>query len=189
MSEREMFKSCEDYWDNKPGTVLRSALDYSRNPLRIKIHDENIKGDFSHDMLEIDKLVQDTEVTYRGRPLQNGDVFEFVQVDNVIPWMEAIVGCHIYDLGRGASMVANPADVAPEGLPDHLRHLLGDLELRHASVEAKSGVVLVGGLVPTAGQKARAARVVSGISGVRGVFNRIVVEDSHSTCDQLQDQE
>ena len=107
---------------------MRSALNFSRYPLRIKIHDENIKGDFTPEMLDVDKLVNDTEIVYRGRPLLNGDVFEMVQFDSVIPWMEAIVGSHIYALGRGASMVANPSDVAREDLPVHLKKLLDNLD-------------------------------------------------------------
>lgn len=126
--EQRLFQSHKDYWANKSGVVLRSALDYSRNPLRIKIHDENIKGDFTAEMLDVDNLVKETEIVYRERPLLNGDVFEMVQFDNVIPWMEAIVGCHIYALGRGASMVANPSDVEPEDLPAHLKGLLDDLD-------------------------------------------------------------
>jgi hypothetical protein len=128
MSEQKVFKSCEDYWNNKPGTVLRSAFIYNLGPLRVKVHDENIKGEFSEDMLDIDKLVRDTEVAHRGRSLVNGDVFEFVELDTVIPWMEAITGCHLYALGKGSSMVANPPDVAPEDLPGHLRGLLDNLE-------------------------------------------------------------
>jgi len=45
----------------------------------------------------------------------------------VVPWMEAIIGCHLYSLGRGASMVANPADIEPNDLPQHLRYLLDNL--------------------------------------------------------------
>ena len=42
--------------------------------------------------------------------------------------MEAIIGCHLYSLGRGASMVANPADIEPGDLPQHLRYLLDNLD-------------------------------------------------------------
>ncbi len=122
--EQIILQSHKDYWKNKSGVVIRGALDYGRSPLRIKIHDENIKGDFTPEMLDVDDLVKETEIVYRGRPLLNGGVFEMVQFDNVIPWMEAIVGCHIYALGKGASMVANPSDVAPKELPYHLRKLL-----------------------------------------------------------------
>ena len=126
--EQRLFQSHKDYWKNKSGVVMHGAMDYSRSPLRIKIHDENIKGNFTPEMLDVGELVRDTGIAYIGRPLINGDIFEMVQFDNVIPWMEAIVGCHIYALGRGASMVANPSDVAPEDLPAHLKGLLDNLE-------------------------------------------------------------
>ena len=116
------------YWNNSPGLVLRGEWNYSRSPLRIRVHDENIKGNFTPAMLDMDKLVKDTETACKIYPYINNDIFEFVEIDEVIPWMEAIVGCHIYALGRGASMVANPSDVAPKDLPQHLERLLDNLE-------------------------------------------------------------
>ena len=126
--EKKLIQSHYQFWNNTPGLVLRGKWDYSRSPLRIRIHGGNIKGDFTPDMLNIERLVKETESACKAYPPINGSVFEFVQIDNVIPWMEAIVGCHIYALGRGASMVANPSDVAPKDLPDHLRRLLDNLD-------------------------------------------------------------
>ena len=126
--EDELIASLKQYWENKPGLVMRGDWDYSRSPLRVRVHDENIKGNFTADMLDIEDLVKETEKACKMYPHINRDIFEFVEVDEVIPWMEAIVGCHIYALGRGASMVANPADVAAEDLPGHLSRLLDNLE-------------------------------------------------------------
>ena len=126
--EQEVIKPHQKYWNNSPGLVLRSEWDFSRSPLRIRVHDENIKGDFTSEMLDIDELVRETEVACRKHSVINGDVFEFVEIDGVIPWMEAITGCHLYALGRGASMVANPSDVAPKDLTAHLKGLLDNLE-------------------------------------------------------------
>ena len=126
--ENKMIHSHQKYWNNSPGLVLRGEWDYSRSPLRIRVHDENIKGDFTPEMLDIEKLVKETESACKVHPHINNDVFEFVEVDEVIPWMEAITGCHLYALGRGASMVANPSDVTPEDLPAHLKGLLDSLD-------------------------------------------------------------
>jgi len=126
--ENRIINSHQKYWNNSPGLVLRGEWNYSRSPLRIRVHDENIKGGYTPEMLDVDKLVKDTEVACKVYPNINNDIFEYVEVDEVIPWMEAITGCHIYALGRGASMVANPSDVAPEDLPKHLERLLDNLE-------------------------------------------------------------
>ena len=126
--ERNVIDTHRKYWKNTPGLVLRGEWDYSRSPLRIRVHDENIKGDFTPEMLDVDRLVRDTETACKAHPHINNDIFEFVEVDEVIPWIEAIVGCHIYALGRGASMVANPSDVATEDLPAHLERLLDNLD-------------------------------------------------------------
>ena len=126
--ENEMIENHGKYWKNTPGLVMRGEWDYSRSPLRIRVHDENIKGDFTAELLDVDRLVRDTETACKAHPHINNDIFEFVEVDEVIPWMEAITGCHLYALGRGASMVANPSDVAPEDLPDHLQRLLDNID-------------------------------------------------------------
>ncbi len=127
--EIDVFQSHRHFWNNSPGTVLRieqrrGAALYS---LRARIYDENIKGAFTPEMLDVEKLVNDIARSYQDRPLLNGDVFQCISFANVIPWMEAIIGCHVYSLGRGASMVANPADIEPGDLPQHLRDLLDNL--------------------------------------------------------------
>ncbi len=126
--EKKLIQSHYQFWNNTPGLVLRGKWDYSRSPLRIRIHDGNIKGDFTPDMLNIERLVKETELSCKAYPPINGSVFEFVQIDNVIPWMEAIVGCHIYALGRGASMVANPSDTEIKDLPARLEGVLDNLD-------------------------------------------------------------
>ena len=126
--ESDIFQSHRDFWENLPGTVLRAKVDFTRDPLRMQIHTENIKGDYSVERLDIEKLVNDTKQAHQDRPVVNGDVFECVQLAPVIPWMEAIIGCRIYVLGKGASMVAKPPDIEPVKLPQHLRHVLDNLE-------------------------------------------------------------
>ena len=127
--EISVFQSHRHFWNNSPGTVLRieqgrGAALYS---LRARIYDENIKGEFTPEMLDIEELVNEIARSYQGRSLLNGDVFQCISFANVVPWMEAIIGCHLYSLGRGASMVANPADIEPGDLPQHLRALLDNL--------------------------------------------------------------
>lgn len=128
LEEERIIQLHRQFWENKRGLVLRGEWDYGRCPLRIRVYDENIKGDFTAEMLDIERLVKETESACRVHPHINNDIFEFVEIDEVIPWLEAIVGCHIYALGRGASMVANPSDVAPEDLPAHLKWLLDNLD-------------------------------------------------------------
>ncbi len=128
LEDERVIQLHRQFWENKQGLVLRGEWDYGRCPLRIRVHDDNIKGDFTAEMLDIERLVKETESVCRAHPHINNDVFEFVEVDEVIPWIEAIVGCNIYALGRGASMVANPSDVAPEDLPAHLNRLLDNLD-------------------------------------------------------------
>ena len=123
-----VFQSHRHFWNNSPGIVLRTELDISSDPLRIRIRDENIKGEFTPEMLDIGKLINDITRAYQNRPLLHGDVFEVVRFAAVVPWMEAIIGCHLYSLGRGASMVANPADIEPGDLAQHLRYLLDNLD-------------------------------------------------------------
>ncbi len=120
-----------EFWNNSPRTVLCVQHPYHEcdcDPLRIRMYNENIKGDFPPEKLDIEKLVDDTKRAYQELPQLNGDVFECVQLAAVVPWMEAIIGCRLYALGRGASMVANPADIEPNDLPRHLRHLLDNLD-------------------------------------------------------------
>ena len=94
----------------------------------MRIYDENIKGEFTPEMLDVEKLIDDITYAHQDRPLLDGDVFQCISFANVVPWMEAIIGCHLYSLGRGASMVANPADIEPGDLPQHLRYLLDNLD-------------------------------------------------------------
>jgi len=94
----------------------------------VRIYDENIKGEFTLEMLDLEKLINDIKHTYQDHSLLNGDIFQSISFAPVVPWMEAIIGCHLYSLGRGASMVANPADIEPGDLAQHLRYLLDNLD-------------------------------------------------------------
>jgi len=126
--EISVFQSHRRFWDNSPGTVLRAGRIVNPDPLRVRIYDENIKGEFTPEMLDLGKLVDDITRTYQDHPLLNEDVFQSISFAFVVPWMEAITGCHLYSLGRGASMVAKPADIEPSDLPQHLRYLLDNLD-------------------------------------------------------------
>ena len=123
-----VFQSHRRFWNNSPGTVLRTERCFDLDPLRMRIYDENIKGEFTPEMLDIEKLINDITHTYQDRPLLNEDTFQSISFASVVPWMEAIIGCHLYSLGRGASMVANPADIEPGDLAQHLRYLLDNLD-------------------------------------------------------------
>jgi len=126
--ETGVLQSHRHFWNNSPRTVLRTEQIANRDPLRVRIHDENIKGEFTPEMLDLEKLINDIKHTYQDRPLLNGDIFQSISFAPVVPWMEAIIGCHLYSLGRGASMVANPADIEPSDLAQHLRRLLDNLD-------------------------------------------------------------
>jgi len=94
----------------------------------MRIYDENIKGEFTPEMLDLEKLIDDITHAYQDRPLLNDDTFQCISFAGVVPWLEAIIGCHLYSLGRGASIIANPADIEPGDLPQHLRYLLDNLD-------------------------------------------------------------
>ena len=126
--EIDVFQSHGHFWDNSPGTVLRTERIGNPDPLRVRIYDENIKGEFTPEMLDLEKLINDITHDYQDLPLLTGDVFQCISFAPVVPWMEAIIGCHLYSLGRGASIVANPTDIKPSDLPQHLRYLLGNLD-------------------------------------------------------------
>jgi hypothetical protein len=126
--EEAMIKKHLDFWSNTPGIFLRSQLDFSREPFRKRVYNENIKGPFTTDMLDIDSMVQSYVKAFKGRPLLNGDVFEFIQFAFVVPWMEGIIGCRLYSLGKGASMVAHPPDIEPRSLSQHLNKVLDSLD-------------------------------------------------------------
>ena len=124
-----VLQSHRHFWNNSPGIVLRGTqFDGNPDPLRVRIYDENIKGEFTPEMLDIENLVNDIEHSYQDCPLLNEDIFQSISFIPVVPWMEAIIGCHVYSLGRGASMVANPADIEPGDLAQHLRYLLDNLD-------------------------------------------------------------
>ena len=125
-----MLQSHRNFWNNSPGIVLRRIESIgSRDPLRIYIHDENIKGKFTPEMVDIERIIDHIAYIYQGLPLLDGDVFQCVSFASVIPWMEAIIGCHIYSSGRrGVSMVANPTDIEPSGLLQHLHYVLDNIE-------------------------------------------------------------
>ena len=126
--EKQLIQSHREFWDNKPGLVLRSSLDFGREPFRKHVYDENIKGTFTPEMLDINWLAEAYVKAFQGRPIINGDVFEFVQFAYVVPWMEGIIGCKLFSLGRGASMVAYPPDVDSKNLLQHLRDILEKLD-------------------------------------------------------------
>lgn len=126
--ETGVFQSHRRFWNNSPGTILRAERIVNPDPLRVRIYDENIKGEFTPEMLDTEKLINDIIHTYQDQPLLNGDTFQSISFAFVVPWMEAIIGCHLYSLGRGASIVANPADIEPGDLPQHLRCLLDNLD-------------------------------------------------------------
>jgi hypothetical protein len=123
-----VFQSHRHFWNNSPGTILRVERVFDLDPLRRHIYDENIKGEFTPEMLDVEKLIDDITRAYQDRPLLNDDVFQCISFAGVVPWLEAIIGCHLYSLGRGGSMVANPADIEPGDLPQHLRYLLDNLD-------------------------------------------------------------
>lgn len=126
--KKSLLQSHRNFWKNSPGTILRSGRLAYLDPLRIRVYEENIKGDFTPENLELERLIEDIKRTYQELPLLNGDIFQCIELANVVPWMEAIIGCRLYSLGRGASMVANPADIEPGKLPQHLHHLLDNLD-------------------------------------------------------------
>ena len=126
--ETGVLQSHRHFWNNSPGTVLRTERIVNPDPLRVRIYDENIKGEFTPEMLDLEKLINDIKHTYQDRSLLNGDIFQSISFAPVVPWMEAIIGCHLYSLGRGASIVANPADIEPSDLAQHLRYLLDNLD-------------------------------------------------------------
>ena len=126
--ETGVLQSHRHFWNNSPGTVLRTERIVNPDPLRVRIYDENIKGEFTPEMLDLEKLINDIKHTYQDRSLLNGDIFQSISFAHVVPWMEAIIGCHLYSLGRGASIVANPADIEPGDLAQHLRYLLDNLD-------------------------------------------------------------
>jgi len=126
--ETGVFQSHCHFWNNSPRTVLRNERFHIPDRLAIRIRDENIKGEFTPEMLDIEKLIDDITLAYQDCPLLDGDVFQSISFVGMVPWVEAIIGCHIYSLGRGASMVANPADIELGDLPQHLHYLFDNLE-------------------------------------------------------------
>jgi len=56
--EISAFQSHRHFWNNSPGAVLRTGLEYVLDPLRMRIYDENIKGEFAPEMLDVEKLVK-----------------------------------------------------------------------------------------------------------------------------------
>jgi len=123
-----VFRSHCRFWNNSPGLILRVERVFDPDPLRRHIYDENIKGEFTLEMLDVEKLIDDITHAYQDRPLLNDDTFQCISFAGVVPWMEAIIGCHLYSLGRGASIIAKPTDIEPANLPQHLRYLLDNLD-------------------------------------------------------------
>ncbi len=117
-----------NFWKNTPGVILRSQLDFNREPFRKRVYNENIKGPFTPQLLDTDWLSEAYAKAFQGRPIINGDVYEFVQYAFVVPWMEGIIGCKLYSLGRGASMVAHPPEIESTKLAHHLNSILDNLD-------------------------------------------------------------
>ena len=70
-----VFQSHRRFWSNSPGTVLRTERIANPDPLRMRIYDENIKGEFTPEMLDLGELINDITRVYQDRPLLNGSVF------------------------------------------------------------------------------------------------------------------
>ena len=128
--EMSVFQSHNDFWNNTPGIVLRNEPNEPIiwDPLRKRIRDENIKGNFTPEMIDLETLINTIKNDYQDRPLLSGELFQCISFANVVPWMEAIIGCHLYSLGRGTSIVANSADIELNDLPNHLRYILDNLD-------------------------------------------------------------
>lgn len=124
----ELLQAHRNFWNNSPGTVLRSQTGYSREAYRQRIYRQNIKGELTPEKVDVKQIVEDTVEIYRDLPLRNGDAFEFVQFAYVIPWTEAIIGCRLFAMGRGGSITAKPALMEADKLPQHLRDTLANLE-------------------------------------------------------------
>lgn len=125
-----MLQCHRNFWNNSPGIVLRRTESISgRDPLRTYIHDQDIKGEFTAEMVDVERIVDHIARIYQGLPLLDGDVFQCASFASVVPWMEAIIGCQIHSAGkRGVSMVANPIDIEPGGLPQYLHCVLDNIE-------------------------------------------------------------
>ena len=130
MGAINILQSHRNFWNNSPGLVLRRTEPSGiRDPLRSHISNENIKGEFTPKMVDTERIVKEITLNYQDRPLLCGDTFQNVSFAKVIPWMEAIIGCQIYSLGKGgASMVANPPNIEPNDLSMHLRYVLDNIE-------------------------------------------------------------
>lgn len=73
--ETGVFQSHRRFWNNSPGTILRAERIVDPDPLRMRIYDENIKGEFTPEMLDLGELINDITRVYQDRPLLNGSVF------------------------------------------------------------------------------------------------------------------
>ncbi len=100
--------------------MLHSQLDLSREPSRKRIYSEIIRGIFTSDILDIDWMVHAYVKAFQGRPVINGDVFEFIQFTFVVPLIENTIACKLYSLEKGVRMVASPTDIATIKLSQHL---------------------------------------------------------------------
>jgi len=54
--EEILINKHRDFWKNSPGLVLRSQLDFDREPFRKRVYNENIKGPFTPQLVDTDWL-------------------------------------------------------------------------------------------------------------------------------------
>jgi len=124
----EVFVNHRKFWANTPGMRMLCGLNHVQEPLRQRVRDDNIKGAYTVDMLDVEMLLQEYVEAFSGRPVMDVDTFLTIGFASVIPWVEAICGCEIRALGRGASMVAEPAPIEQKDLLAHMRDLLENIE-------------------------------------------------------------
>ncbi len=124
----EVFENHLKFWANVPGFRMLCGLNRVQEPLRKRVREENIKGKYTVDMLDVDKLLEEYVAAYKDQPVMDVDTFLTIGFASVIPWVEAICGCEIRALGRGASMIAEPAPTPQEDLLAHMRDLIENLE-------------------------------------------------------------
>jgi hypothetical protein len=76
----------------------------------------------------MDELISQYTQIFKNRNLFNKNCFEIVTIDPVIPWMEGIIGCRIYSLGKTGTMHAKPPkpEIETRRLPQHLRSILNE---------------------------------------------------------------
>ena len=112
-----------EFWQNND-VKLFSSMRFDQFPLRAIIKREKIKGPFSPNEISIEYLLKVYRESFAQRTWSNGDCFEVITVDPVIPWMEAIIGCPVVSLGESASMNPRYLDEPLEDLKAQLSEVL-----------------------------------------------------------------